>query len=102
MAAISANERHTMQRVAVVERCVESAVEGIQQHYVVPWQALERKPEEITSDENTEEDDKTSSASVNSVNMGSNVTSLCVVPVKVGYKGTDKVAHTYAFLDNCN
>ena len=34
--------------------------------------------------------------------MGSNVISMSVVPLKVGYEGIDKFVHTYALLDNCS
>ena len=45
-----------------------------------------RKPEVTTSDGNiAKKIDKTSSASINSVNMGSNVINMSRVPVKVGY-----------------
>ena len=46
-----------------------------------------RKPEVTTSDGNITKkiDNKTSSASVNSVNMVSNVINMSRVPVKVGY-----------------
>ena len=50
-----------------------------------------RKPEEITSDGNIKGDNKTSSASVSSVNMGSNVINMSVVPVEVGYEGTEQI-----------
>ena len=61
-----------------------------------------KKPEEIASAENLKEDNKISSASVNSVNMGSNVISMSDVLVKAGYEGTGKVFHTYALLENCS
>ena len=61
------------------------------------------KEREITeAAQNLKEDSKTSSASVNSVNMGSNVISISVVLVKVGYEGTDKVFRTYALFENCS
>ena len=48
------------------------------------------KESEITAAaQNLKKDNKTSSASVNSVNMGSNLISMSVVLVKVGYEGTD-------------
>lgn len=61
-----------------------------------------KEPEITAAAQNLKEDNKTSSASVNSVNMGSNVISMSVALVKVGYEGTDKVFHTYALFENCS
>ena len=37
-----------------------------------------------------------------SASITSNVSSMCVVPVKVSYMGTKKQISTYALLNNCS
>lgn len=49
-----------------------------------------KEPEITAAAQNLKEDNKTLSASVNSVNMDSNVISMSVVLIKVGYEGQTK------------
>ena len=68
-------------------------------HGLKPKQKKSVESQEANSSDTKQDLNK---ASVNSVNMGSNVISMSIVPVRLGYEGTDKVVHTYALLDNCS
>ena len=63
---------------------------------------IQKHKKKGNSDDTDTKEDKPEGVKCASTNTGSDVISICVVPVQVASISTSKKVHTYALLDSCS
>ena len=92
--------KNTTQKVAPIEGCAKFAVDDTPT--VLHGLKIQKYKKKENNEDTDTKEDKPEEVKCASTNTGSDVISMCIVPVQIASTNTSKKVHTYALLDSCS
>ena len=100
MDVLAMSPKNTTQKVAPIEGCAKFAVDDTPT--VLHGLKIQKYKKKGNNEDTDTKEDKPEEVKCASTNTGSDVISMCIVPVQFASTSTSKKVHNYALLNSCS